>query len=51
MRKAFTKLVTLGITKGTPLLLVCSTAIFLKNKLKGVKDPLTLEKVAGVDGE
>ena len=51
MRKALTKLVKLGITKGTPLVLVGSTAIFLKNKFKGVKDPLTLEKVAGVDGE
>ena len=47
MRKALTKLVKLGIAKGIPLVLIGSTAIFLKNKFKRAKDPLTLEKVDG----
>jgi len=50
MRKGLNKLVTLGVNKGIPLFLVGTTVVFIKNKVTGSKDAVTLDKVGDEDG-
>ena len=45
LRKAFTGLFTLTFKYVTPAVLVGSTAIYVKNKVSGVKEPMTLKDI------
>ena len=45
MRKALSSLVQLTVKAGVPLTVVGSTVIYIKNKVRGVKEPLTLKDV------
>ena len=52
MRKALSKLIGLSFKAfkvGTPLAIFGTTTIFIKNKVKGAKEPLTLKDVGTGD--
>ena len=51
MRKGIAKLTKLTVTKGPPLALITATIIFVKNKVKGVKEPVTLDQSVSKDSD
>ena len=49
MRKALSKLIGLSFKVGTPLAIFGTTTIYIKNKVKGAREPLTLKDVGTAD--
>jgi len=49
MRKALSSLVQLSYKAGVPFVAVTSTVIFVKNKVRGVKQPVTLSDIPSQD--
>ena len=51
MRKALKSLALLTVKLGTPLVVCGSTAIYIKNKVTGVREPVTLGSITKSDNK